>query len=174
MTVKLLVTLSRGCWVVPSSFIHQCVASRGFVDEAANGGVRHESPFFSTFAVALSPGFRNSRHANTAQTVVTEGGATFLPSDSLPSSDDADVDLAQLVDAAIAQSGSNVWPKMTKASGLKQRMLICTSQEAGEVREYLSQSVGGGSKNSNKHNNPNLLDVCTWDSVLKRLYPQEA
>lgn len=190
MTMKLLVTLSRGSWVVPSAYIHQSVAARRFVDESSNGGVRHDAPFFSGIAVALSPAFLSSRHATTASTVIAEGGAAVVDT-SASSANDAETELAHLVEAALSLGGGNgVWPKLggKNNNNKHKRMLICTSQEASEIKEYLQSSTSGGNNNNNNkknggnsnnannnnnNNNKDLLDVCTWDSVLKRLYPQE-
>ncbi|ORC92777.1 uncharacterized protein TM35_000021030 [Trypanosoma theileri] len=74
LTIKLLTALVRGCWILPEKYVRDSVQAHSWVEENVYG-FRHEELPLLNQRVGFTEGFISSRHYNTANLIVSEGGA---------------------------------------------------------------------------------------------------
>ncbi|SCU68499.1 Myosin-like protein [Trypanosoma equiperdum] len=75
LTVKLLTALVRGCWILPEAYVHESTKQKMWLDELSYG-FRHVKLPIARKRIGFSEGFVSSRHLNTANLIIVEGGAT--------------------------------------------------------------------------------------------------
>ncbi|KEG12561.1 hypothetical protein DQ04_01611030 [Trypanosoma grayi] len=95
LTIKLLTALVRGCWILPEAYVHDSAREKQWLDESEYG-FRHEELPLSQKRIGFTEGFVTSRHYNTANLIIAEGGA----------STESNLHMADIVLCTHSESGS--------------------------------------------------------------------
>eukprot|EP00796_Vickermania_ingenoplastis_P004013 gene4013-2867_t len=106
LTIKLLSSLVKGCWVLPERYILDSLKHREWLCES-DYGFQHEIPPLQNKRVYMTPAFVASRNYNTATILINEGNATIVENER-----DADVVLCMNSDTSLKEKVSRSGPIM--------------------------------------------------------------